>query len=64
MIPKRKQWANFLSKQAKFFIKKHKPAFASLLGLNSCYHPRQEEIEKVREEASASMDKKRRHSKN
>ena len=43
---------------AKFIIEKHQPAVASYLGFNSGYHSRQEEIEKAREEASASMAKK------
>ena len=43
---------------AKFIIEKHQPAVACYLGFNSGYHSRQEEIEKAREEASASMAKK------
>ena len=47
-----------LTMTAKFIIEKHQPAVASYLGFNSGYHSRQEEIEKAREEASASMAKK------
>ena len=62
MLPTRK-WgqpfdASKLTMTAKFIIEKHQPAVASYLGFNSGYHSRQEEIEKAREEASASMAKK------
>ena len=62
MIPERKWGQPFdpskLTMTAKFIIEKHQPAVASYLGFNSGYHSRQEEIEKAREEASASMAKK------
>ena len=62
MIPQRKWGQPFdpskLTMTAKFIIEKHQPAVASYLGFNSGYHSRQEEIEKAREEASASMAKK------
>ena len=61
MIPERKWGQPFdpskLTMTAKFIIEKHQPAVASYLGFNSGYHSRQEEIEKAREEASASMAK-------
>ena len=62
MLPTRK-WgqpfdASKLTMTAKFIIEKHQLAVASYLGFNSGYHSRQEEIEKAREEASASMAKK------
>ena len=62
MIPERK-WGQLFDPRkltiiAKFIIEKHQPAVASYLGFNSGYHSRQEEIEKAREEASASMAKK------
>ena len=62
MIPERKWGQPFdpskLTMTAKFIIEKHQPAVASYLGFNSGYHSRQEEIEKAREEAAASMAKK------
>ena len=62
MIPERKWGQPFdpskLTMTAKFIIEKHQPAVESYLGFNSGYHSRQEEIEKAREEASASMAKK------
>ena len=62
MLPKRKWGQPFdpskLTMTAKFIIEKHQPAVASYLGFNSGYYSRQEEIEKAREEASASMAKK------
>ena len=62
MIPQRKWGQPFdpskLTMTAKFIIEKHQPAVASYLGFNSGYHSRQEEIEKAREEAAASMAKK------
>ena len=50
--------SNKLTMTAKFIIEKHQPAVASYLGFNSGYHSRQEEIEKAREEAAASIAKK------
>ena len=47
-----------LTMTTKFIIEKHLPAVASYLGFNSGYHSMQEEIEKAREEAAASMAKK------
>ena len=62
MLPTRKRGQPFdpskLTMTAKFIIEKHQPAVASYLGFNSGYHSRQEEIEKAREEAAASMAKK------
>ena len=62
MLPTRKWGQPFdpskLTMTAKFIIEKHQPAVASYLGFNSGYHSRQEEIEKAREEAAASMAKK------
>ena len=62
MLPTRKWGQPFdpskLTMTANFIIEKHQPAVASYLGFNSGYHSRQEEIEKAREEASASMAKK------
>ena len=62
MLPTRKWGQPFdpskLTMTAKFIIEKHQPAVASYLVFNSGYHSRQEEIEKAREEASASMAKK------
>ena len=61
MLPTRKWGQPFdpskLTMTAKFIIENH-PAVASYLGFNSGYHSRQEEIEKAREEAAASMAKK------
>ena len=62
MLPTRK-WgqpfdASKLTMTAKFIIEKHQPAVASYLGFNSGYHSRQEENERAREEAAASMAKK------
>ena len=50
--------ASKLTMTAKFIIEKHQPQVASYLGFNTGYHSRQEEIEKAREEAAASMAKK------
>ena len=62
MIPERKWGQPFhsskLTMTAKFIIEKHQATVAIYLGFNSGYHSRQEEIEKAREEAAASMVKK------
>ncbi len=61
-IPKR-TWgqpfdASKLSLTAKALIERGDPQLASFLGCNSGYHSRQEEIKKLREEASERLIKK------